>query len=87
MVVAAEFGFLSAADAFASMSLPVSFCVPDCAKALPAKLRCSADVPELPRMRPAADEILPPVPLLAMDFLQVKFKNYYLFIADDRDIR
>jgi len=38
-------------------------------------------------MRPAADEILPPVPLLAMDFLQVKFKNYYLFIADDRDIR
>lgn len=25
--------------------------------------------------------------LLAMDFLQVKFKNYYLFIADDRDIR
>ena len=74
-MVVAEFGFLSAAEAFASMSLPVTFCVPACANALPAKLRCSADALELPRIRPAADEILPPVPLLAMIFSKLSLKR------------
>lgn len=56
------------------MFLPVTFCVPHCANALPAKPH-SADALELPRMRAAADESLPPVPLLAMIFSKSGSEN------------
>ena len=64
------------------MFFPVTFCVPYCANALPAKPRCSADALELPRMRDAADESLPPVPLLAMIFLQIRLKNLHIDIEN-----
>jgi hypothetical protein len=70
LVVAADVPLCRAADAFASIGLLVVLLVPACESALPAKLRCSADAVELPRVRPAEDATLPPVDFPAISNLQ-----------------
>ena len=68
-VVALLLPLCSAADALPSIALPVTLLVPAWDKALPAKLRCSADEFGLARLRPAVDAILLPVDFPAMSVL------------------
>lgn len=77
-VVAAELPFFRAAAAFASIGLLVVLSVPDCARALPARLRCKADALAFPSVRPADDATFPPVDFPAMlDLLSARATNHY----------
>jgi hypothetical protein len=68
-VVALLLLLCSADDALPSIAFPVTLLVPAWDKALPAKLRCSADEFWLARLRPAVDATLLPVDFPAMSVL------------------